>query len=173
MHTLILGRTGTGKTSLLKLLSNEYRRRGIESLIFTSIRREFEGYGHVHYDLDEFLSVVFASRRCAVFVDEAGEAVDRSHITKTAPLATRSRHLGHAVHFSAQRASMIWPTVRDQCERAYIFRVSISDARDLANDYGFLEIAQASAFQPGEYFVVDRRGCQKRSLDLAKLYGKA
>jgi hypothetical protein len=106
-------------------------------------------------------------------VDEAGEVVSFAARNQTQTLATRTRHLGHSVHFAAQRAAMIAPTVRDQCERAYIFRVSFSDAKALADEWGEPEIIAARSFRKGEYFVVDERGASKRCLDLQGIYGRS
>lgn len=170
MHVLILGRTGTGKSTLLKMLAAQYKRSGVEPLIYTAIRGELDSYGQCYYEIEPFLARVFAEKKRPVFVDEAGEVVDRSHIARTAPLATRTRHLGHALHFSAQRAALIMPTARDQCERAYIFRVSSTDARDLSNEYGNAALLEACTLSKGEYFKIDWHGCEKRKLDLANIY---
>lgn len=135
---------------------------------WTPIPHEFDGHADVAFsDLGAFLDYVFTHQRCAIIVDEAGEAVSAREIADTAKLATRSRHLGHAVHFCAQRAAgLIAPLVRDQCERAYIFRVSASDARDLANEWGHPEIASAAHFERGEYFRVTMNACEKRVISL-------
>lgn len=77
------------------------------------------------------------------------------------------------MHFAAQRAQMIVPTVRDQCERAYIFRVSFSDAKNLADEWGEPDIIAARSFRKGEYIVVDERGASKRCLDLQGIYGRS
>lgn len=92
---------------------------------------------------------------------------------ETQKLATRTRHLAHSMHFAAQRAAMVPPNVRDQCERLYVFRVSRSDAKALADEYAEPEILQAQSFGKGEFLVVDQRGCSKRVLDLQAIYSQS
>lgn len=180
MHSLVLGQTGAGKSTLLKRLITRYRQSGIAVLAFTTVPGDFEGYAsEVFYDVGPFLERVFATQRCAIIVDEAGEVTNQSRIRETAPLATRSRHLGHVVHFSAQRASgLVGPLVRDQCSRLYLFRVGEQDASDLAKDWGgrkaraaFDEVAD---FEEGEYLFVQRfpPRLERRKLDLAAIYNR-
>jgi hypothetical protein len=95
-------------------------------------------------------------------------------LEQTGWVATLTRHSAHSVHFISQRAAgLVAPLVRDQCERLYAFRVSASDARALASEYGHGELAGASSLVvcPGvssEYFVSDWRGCAKRVLALKR-----
>ncbi len=175
MHVLILGRTGQGKSTLLRQLSRQYQKAGVRTLLFTTVQSasDRQSFSEVYYDRAQFMQRVFASTRCCVFIDEAGEMVNRSLATETQILATRTRHLGHSVHFAAQRAAMIVPTVRDQCERAYIFRVSWSDAKALADEYGEPDVLAARSFRKGEYIVVDERGAAKRVLDFSNIYGRS
>lgn len=164
-----------GKSTLLKLLAREYRRQGVCVVAFTTIPGDFEGHvDRVYYELPKFLEAVYAGRQWAVFVDESGSVTGSPKLLQdTAPLATQSRHLGHSVHFAAQRApGMLPPIIRDQCERAYVFRVSKSDARDLANEYGHDEILAAAQFQRGEYLICEASRCEKRVLSLDSVYGR-
>lgn len=180
MHSLVLGQTGAGKSTLLKQLITRYRQSGIGVLAFTTVPGDFEGYAsEVFYDVEPFLARVFATQRCAIIVDEAGEVTNQSRIRETAPLATRSRHLGHVVHFSAQRASgLVGPLVRDQCTRLYLFRVGEGDAIDLARDWGGRKTRalfdQVPDFGAGEYLYVQRfpPKLEHRQLDLGSYYGK-
>ena len=181
MHTLILGQTGSGKSTLLKVLAGHYRRSGIPVVAYTSVVGDFAGHAdEVHHDVDVFLQRVFQARRCAIFVDESGEVTNSTRIRETAPLATRSRHLGHVVHFSAQRAQgLIGPIVRDQCTRLYLFNTSWDDASLMARSWtrdaeGRALLESAPSFAQGEYVHVKRfpYTIERRRLDLPQLYGR-
>lgn len=64
-----------------------------------------------------------------VFVDECGEVFNEGQDKTYAWLATRSRHWGHSVSFIAQRGIQVPKTMRDQCERLYLFTSSVSDGK--------------------------------------------
>jgi energy-coupling factor transporter ATP-binding protein EcfA2 len=169
MHTLVLGRTGSGKTTLLRQLGGEFRRAGLCVLTWSSIPHEFDGIAtRSHRNFGEFMADVFSHSRCAVIVDEAGEVMRAEQVADSGTLATRSRHLGHRVFFSAQRATgLLAPLVRDQCSSAYVFRVSKSDARALADEFAHEELLAAPGFRPGEYLRVDFNGTERRNLFLS------
>lgn len=161
-----------GKSTLLKCLARDYRAAGLRVVAYTSVRGDFEGHAdRVFYELDPFLDAVYSAQRWVVYVDESGTVTHPKLLERTAPLATQTRHLGHSVHFAAQRApGMLPPIIRDQCERAYVFRVSRSDARALADEYGHAQLEQACALQRGEYFVANAQGCEKRALSFSSIY---
>lgn len=167
MHVLVIGQTGMGKTRLLRAIGKRYRKAGIALLVWSPIPHEFDGIATTtDVDLERFVARVFAHVRCAVFLDEAGEALTPEQIRTTGKLATRSRHLGHSVHFAAQRAAgLVPPLVRDQCELLYCFRIGRSDAESLGNQRGHRELEAASTLAPGEYFRVSWDRCEKRALD--------
>jgi len=112
---------------------------------------------YVFNDPDHFLQVVRASRCCAVFVDEAAEAV--GHWDKHRHwLATRSRHYGHNVHFISQRGMQIAPTVRDQTSALALFRISLEDATTLAKEWARPELVTASQLNQYEFLWITRFG---------------
>lgn len=109
----------------------------------------------------QFLACAQRSTRCMLFLDEAGETIGH-HNRELFWCATRARHLGHVSHFCAQRAAMIHPTVRSQCTRLILFRVSRADADELAREWARDEIAQAPELDQGECLLVGRYGAVKR-----------
>ena len=181
-HALILGQTGSGKSTLLKEMMHTFRGMGITCIAFTSIEGDFRGWAsEVYHDVDPFLQRVFQCTRCAIFVDESGEVTNAARIGETATLATRTRHLGHAVHFAAQRASgLVGPLVRDQCSRLYCFRLSSDDGKLLARDWagddaGEAMLRGARGLGAGEYIYVQRYPyrAERRQLDFQRVYGAA
>ena len=117
--------------------------------------------GYVFTDGARFLDCAQRSTRCMLFVDEAGEMIGHHH-RELFWCATRARHLGHSSHFLAQRAAMIHPTVRSQCTRLLLFKVSHKDAEELVREWARPEISAAPELEQGECLVVGRFGPIRR-----------
>lgn len=98
----------------------------------------------------DFVRVVRASTCAQVFVDESPELIG-GRSPDHAWLATQARHLGHQVHFLAQRATMLSPTVRGQCSHVFAFRSPTPDAKLLAEERAAPELVGASSLALGEY----------------------
>lgn len=98
---------------------------------------------------------MYQSRNCALFIDESGAAIGR-YAGPMHALATQSRHMGHKAHFFVQRGSLLDKTVRDQCSILFLFRVSKSDAKTFADEFGWDELEKANALEPGECYKVTR-----------------
>lgn len=98
---------------------------------------------------------MFASRQCALFVDESGTAIGR-YAKDMGVLATQSRHFGHKSHFITQRASMLDPTIRDQCDTLFVFRVGKRDSDTLAEEFGYSIIKDAHNLEKGHCFKLSR-----------------
>jgi hypothetical protein len=157
-HSLILGTTESGKTELATRLVAGYRKRGISSLVLDPIgdaRWTRAGAVFQTREPEHFLEVVRRSTSCAVFVDEAGEAVGQFDRERWW-LATRARHLGHASHFLAQRASMVSPNIRGQCRHLFLFLVPLPDAKELASDWCKPELIQGASLGQGDYLHANR-----------------
>lgn len=101
---------------------------------------------------DAFWHLVKHSRSCAIFVDEAGKW-KKNYLHILEEIATTGRHYGHNVHFIAQRAQMIPPTVRNQCENLFLFKQALDDARALAADFVADELLDAKTLKKGEFFA--------------------
>ena len=101
-------------------------------------------------DPQEFLRIVFASKRCMVIVDESGDMIGRfgGEMNK---LATRAAHNGHRCFFITQRAKQIDPTVRGNCENIITFAQSPDDAKQLSIDFVDEELKKAPSLAKGEY----------------------
>jgi hypothetical protein len=104
----------------------------------------------VYADGERFAAVVRASLRCQVFVDESPELIG-GRSPDHAWMATQARHLGHQVHFLAQRATMLSPTVRGQCSHVFAFRSPTPDAKLLAEERAAPELIGASTLALGHY----------------------
>lgn len=155
-HSLILGITESGKTTLAKELASAYRRQGVSVLALDPMHDLWDA-DYQTADNDEFLRVVWGSKSCAIFVDEAGDAIGQYDKTMN-QLATKGRHWGHNVHFITQRGAMISRTIRDQCSRLFLFATARPDAKIHAVEWNSPELEHASKLEKGAYFDVTRFG---------------
>lgn len=164
-HVMILGQTLSGKSTLAKRLAARYRQNGLGILVFDPVGDPEWPTGENCYrsaDFEEFFRVYNDSRRCAVFIDEAGEACEefRHEITKT---ATRGRHRGHRNHYIAQRGSLILRTIRDQCSTLFLFNTGLEDCKIHGAEWNAPELREKGPFlETGEYFHKQRMGQLER-----------
>lgn len=156
-HVLILGTTLCGKTTLAKKLAKKYKQNGFGIIVLDPICDPGWDATYITDDVDDFLGVFWDSRRCAVFVDEAGENVGQ-HDKEMVKTATRGRHYGHAVHYIAQGGKQISKTVRDQCGRLFLFTTGIVDAKTHAVEWNNSELINAKTLTQGGYYVSTRFG---------------
>lgn len=116
-------------------------------------------------DPHDFLDVAKKSRSCALFIDEAGEYLDRGGLKEMEWCGTRARHWGHSSHFIAQRATQVNRLVRDQCSVLFVFKVSYKDAKLLAEEFACKELEDACNLKKGEYYYITRyQPIEKRRL---------
>ena len=156
-HSLIFGMTESGKTTLAKRLAKRYKQKGVNVLLLDPLNDPGWEVDFRTTDADEFLRVFWQSRRCAAFIDEAGDAVGRFD-TVMQRTATRGRHWGHNVHYISQRGAMLAPTVRDQCGHLFLFTTALNDSKLHANEWNNPELAQANSLPQGCYYHVTRFG---------------
>lgn len=161
MHTLILGTTASGKTTLALRLAAQHRARGFLPLVLDPIDDPRWPTEYRFTDGAAFLACAQRATSCMLYIDEAGESVGH-HQREMWWCATRSRHNGHLAHFIAQRATLISPNVRSQCSRLILFRVSRDDAEELRREWARDEIAQAAELEQGECLVIGRFGAVRR-----------
>lgn len=147
--------TGSGKTTLAKLLVQRYKIKGTPSIVLDPMRDPNWGADFQTHDAKEFLRIMYNSESCALFVDESGKSIGR-HADEMAVVTTESRHFGHRAHLISQRAAQIDKNVRDQCSELYVFRVGHDDAKVLAAEFGYPELRRANELQRGEFFKLDR-----------------
>ena len=153
----MLGMTESGKTTLAKAFCKRLKDRGWGTLVLDPLRDPAWDATGVFADIVEFLSVAKASRRCFLFVDEAGMNCSQWDI-ESLWLATQSRHWGHSCVFVSQRAQQIAKTIREQCRFLYLFCCSKSDSKILADEWNRPILETANDLAQGEYFYAPRFG---------------
>lgn len=151
-HTLILGITESGKTTLAKKLAANYKARNVPVLVLEPFKSASWGADLITDDPRHFLKVVFSNKSCAVFVDEGGRMIGR-YSKVMDDLATIARHYGHNSHFITQRAAQISTTIRDQCVNVFAFKQSADDGKILANRYVDDLFLSVPNLRQGEYIA--------------------
>ena len=149
--------TESGKTTLAKHLAQRYKSNEVPVIVLDSLNDPEWVCDYQTTDPDEFLRVFWASKRCACFIDEAGDAVGRFN-TVMQKTATRGRQWGHSVHYISQRGVQIAPTVRDQCGHLFLLTSSLADSKVHANEWNQPELLKANQLRKGNYFHCTRFG---------------
>ena len=160
-HSLILGMTESGKTTLAKNLAAHYRANGIGVLVLDPMGDPEWQADFQTSDPEEFLEVFWSSRKCAAFIDEAGESVGQ-YDKVMGRTATKGRHWGHSCHYLSQRGAQIARTVRDQCGHIFLFTTALDDSKIHANEWNKPEMRGANTLAQGEYFHATRFGTLER-----------
>lgn len=161
-HSLILGISESGKTTLARKLSAEYKRAGVGVIVLDPLRDPRWSADVLTTNADEFLATVWRSRSCMLFIDEAGEAIGRYDVAMQ-KVVTRGRHWGHSAHIITQRGAQLSPTVRDQCRHLFLFCTSRQDGELLAREWNEPQLAECSKLKQGEYFHASRFGGIRRA----------
>lgn len=153
-HAAIIGMTGSGKTTLAVAQARAYRTSGVPVLVLDPFASPAWPASWITDDPAAFLAKARASRRCALFVEEAG---DFGRDPAFAWLFTQARHWGHLTVYVSQYHAQVPPIVRSNCERLFLFRVSGRSADFWADDFCQPEIATLAARLERYQFVLAGR----------------
>lgn len=156
-HSLVLGMTESGKTSLAKRIAADLHAKGEPVIVLDPLNDPEWKCGFRSSDSDEFLRVFWASRQCFAFIDEGADVVGR-YDDAMRQTATRGRHWGHSCFYISQRGASINTTVRAQCRRLFLFCSASEDCKILAREFNRPELLEATNFPQGHYFYVQRFG---------------
>lgn len=161
MHSLALGMTESGKTTLLKKLAKLHIDQGYSILVLTPIFEEWPEGTLLFTDQDEFLEVFWASKSCVVIIDEGKRTAARFN-TAVEETATTGRHWGHSCYYAAQGASMISPDIRKNCTQLFAFIQGQKDSDTLAEDWAQPELKKIPELMQGEFYLVRRFGKDRK-----------
>lgn len=151
-HTLIIGITGSGKTTLAKALCQRYIRQGVKAFVLDPLLSDEWQANFITDNPDEFLQVAFENVNCALFIDESAETIGR-YAGVMQKLATSSRNLGHNAHFICQRPKQLDINMRTQCENIFVFKLSFYDTKELAKEHVADDLLYAPKLSKGEYLA--------------------
>lgn len=155
VHSLIIGTSLSGKTTLAKVLCSLYRAKGIKTLVLDPLCDPGWDADYKARNTEEFIKVARASRRCALFIDESGKALGK-YDPRTEWLTTMARHWGHKSHILCQRAEQLSVTLRDQCGQTFVFRVSGKDSKRMAQEFTDPRLEDASQLPKLHFFHCSR-----------------
>lgn len=175
MHTLIVGRTGSGKSAQAKQLGSALRERGWEVLAYNPTMepgytvRDDHGCAAAEFETtnaDEFMREV--EHRISrdpkarfLIVDEAHEFFSKAQSQDRLWVARYGRHYGLNIIAITQRMQDVHTTLRTQCATVYIMPCSLTDAKFAADEYGSKVLAKAPDLKPGKYFKCTPDGVVK------------
>lgn len=160
-HSLILGQTESGKTTLAKQLSHVYKGGSQSVIVLDPMNDPGWAADFRTSDPAKFLEVFWANQKCHAFIDEAGKMVGRFDDLME-ETATQGRHWGHACYFISQRGAQINPTVRAQCRHIFLFNMHLDDCKVIAKDFNKPELLTANTLPQGEFFHATRFGACER-----------
>jgi len=163
VHSLIVGMTESGKTSLAKQIALKLQKQGAPTMVLDILGSEWEGANYQTSNIHDFMEYVQQARDCYIFIDESGE------VGKLASefywLATRSRHYGHSVFFITQRSNQMKPIIRSQCRQLFLFCSAKNDCKILYEDFNYKELLEGNNLAQGTFFHAQRFGtCKKIKL---------
>jgi hypothetical protein len=135
-HALCVGVSGCGKTTLMKIIAKKLPRVAVcEYGGKNKIGKTPWGTATVFHtlDIDEMLWFAQHNVSCNLFIDDAGENMERSRDFDF--FTTCGRRWGHTVYLIVQRATQVTPNIRTNCETLYCFRQSEYDTQELRKDF--------------------------------------
>jgi hypothetical protein len=101
----------------------------------------------------EFWEAVWASNRCAVFVDEGTEMIARDK--DLIPAFTRIRHNNHKLFVIGHRGESLLPIMRDQITTLFLFRQTEKSAEIWAEQFTDKDIMKATTLKEYEFLWVE------------------
>lgn len=161
MHSLIIGMTESGKTTLAKILCKKLTDQGKTTIVLDTIYDPGWTATYKVSSAEELSSLMLEEREAYIFIDEGGEVFSDGRDTNYSWFATRSRHYGHSVFFMAQRAILIPKTMRDQCSRLFLFTSSASDGGIHAEEWNKEILYKCNGLPQFQFFMCDRYGLCK------------
>lgn len=159
-HTAYYGVTQSGKTTIARAIARKLSADGHVIVVFDPVGTSTAGgdwpENAIVFDDPEEFMMFLEDDNCPpahVFVDEAAEIFGHT-MRENSWLATRGRHFGIYLHIITQRPKMILPNVRGQIGRAYVFRLSNEDMREIGADFGHSGLNQFS-LDTGDFLILN------------------
>jgi energy-coupling factor transporter ATP-binding protein EcfA2 len=154
-HTLILGRTGSGKSVLAKTLAKEMRAKKNRILVLDPYVSDDWDCDYITNDPMKFLNVAKKNKFCKLFIDESYRTVGRFNAMdlqrEMAYVTIESRHDHHQAFIIAQSPVQVDTTTRDGCERYYLFRMGPRFLKEISEKTGEPSVMVASQLGQFEF----------------------
>jgi len=154
MHTLIVGATCTGKTSLAKSLAARFR-NSHDVLVYDPLavdNRDWYGAA-VYNDWEEFQRRYWSSKRGVAIFDESAQVATRKTNDGLTRTALQGRHRGFLNVYIVQSYRRLPLALRGQCTHIYAFTLSKKESEILAEECVDLNFQKCYALEKGQYVV--------------------
>ena len=146
--TAIVGKVGTGKTVLGKLLAHDLVEKGEIVLVLTSKVSDEWTATHIYHDSADLIHDLKRIKGAFVFIDESARTVGRdmgADIVKNASwLFEESRESGHQIFVIMQDFTAIPKHSRKQFSNVYLFKVHIDEAKEWARVFADDDLRDAA-----------------------------
>lgn len=157
-HNIIIGMTGSGKSSLLKWeIIPKFRKRGIKSAVLDPLGDPGFGADWQTKNPDQFLAYAFKVQNHILIVDEGGQAIGRYNKPMLA-LATTVRHRGNFSFFVTHGVTDLSKTIREQCANVFLFACSRDNFEMIADRWDQPELLNMPRLDAGQFYFVPRFG---------------
>ncbi len=158
-HSLIIGVTNSGKSTLAKKISQIFFSKGINVFIFdpyassnwSSQSRDFK-----FSKPDNFIGKINQLKRGVLIIDEAPLLFD-DYKNEMNGLMMRGRQQGLKIFLLAQRYKNLPPNSRGNANLVYAFSQSPEDTKLIKLDYP--KCPDLASFQQGEYVALTTFDC--------------
>lgn len=167
-HSLIIGMTESGKTTLAKLIVKNAKKKKIKTAVLDPLKDPHFGADFNTANQEEFLAWIKKNKSAVLVIDEAGTSVGRYN-TAMEWVVTTSRHLGHSSILICQGAAQLSPLVRGQCTVCYLFSSTLATLKTISEDFNAPELLKIGRLTRGEFYLVSRyESVRKMRLDYSK-----
>lgn len=153
MHSLIVGPTMCGKTTLAEQIAAAWMKRGVNVLVCDPFLGDWPCTWQTR-DRTEFIEVAKKSRRCVLIMDETGQ-YDKHEANAQWPF-TVARHWGHKTYALCQHGPQVTPLMRGQCGTVYLFGGSASAAEMFAAEFSEPGLLTANTLPRFHFFMKTR-----------------
>lgn len=134
-HHLVVGSTGTGKSTLARELVRQYAARGGSAVVLDRLGYAWPGAWRVVRTPDRLASIVRASAGLLVVIDEADTTVGERAPAELVELLTLGRHLAHSAVLITHEPCDLHRTMRTQADCLWLFAVDPYAAGYLARTW--------------------------------------
>lgn len=162
-HALIVGSSGTGKTTLAKRLAETRKKsrasmKNFVQIALDPLASKWPDGVIVVDNWDDFvIELEIAHENGEVgcnYIDEANTHFAHGDKDKLW-LQLRGRHFGFDNTLITQYPTLLSPAARGQCERLHLFQIGAQSAKMLADDYAAPQLIRATGLKQGEWLCVE------------------
>ncbi len=170
VNKLVLGRTQYGKSTLCKIFCESFTAAKARTLVLDTTGDPWKAEAQTD-DPQVFIDTFWEVPGLACFVEIGDMSPDqrRRYNEELILVAKRGRHNFSHSYYMAHRLKDLDPSLRTQCPELFLFASGFDDARELVNDYGARQLAEAPALSVGEFYhVAPGVKCTRHHIDFKK-----